>query len=179
MKKMGLLFLIIGIISLAISLYFFSKKEKSATDLPPMNKQKGNEFEDYVIQLLGKQKDVIFIGKVSDYHKNGVSALENKEPDLKFKYKNNAFAIECKWRSSFTKGAINWAKDYQINNYKSYQNTKQEKVYIAIGIGGKPNLPAKLFIIPLFRLTKEFANEEYIQEFKILNENEVIEILKK
>lgn len=176
---MGLLFLTIGIISLAISIYFFSKKEKSTTDLPPISKQKGNEFEDYVIQLLAKQKDVVFVGKVSDYHKNGVSALENKEPDLKFKYKNTAFAVECKWRSSFTNGAINWAKDYQINNYNSYQNTKQEKVFIAIGIGGKPNLPAKLFVVPLFRLTKMFANEEYIREFEILTEKEVIAILKK
>lgn len=176
---MGLLFLIIGIISLAISVYFFSKKEKSEIDLPPISKQKGNEFEDYVIQLLGKQKDVIFIGKVSDYHKNGISASENKEPDLKFKFQNTAIAVECKWRSSFKNGNIFWAKNYQISNYNNYQNTKQEKVYIAIGIGGKPNLPAKLFIVPLFRLTKEYANEEYIKEFEILNEKDVMEILKK
>ena len=190
MKKMGLLFLLIGFISLALSAYFFTNKQTSKTNLnpiskqeietnlPPESKQKGNEFEDYIIQLLGKLNQIKFIGKVSDYHKNGVSATENKEPDLKFKYQNTPFAVECKWRNSFVNGKINWAKDYQINNYLNYQNTKKEKVYVAIGIGGNPNAPEKLYLVPLFRLTKEFANQEYIKEFEITTKDKALQILK-
>jgi hypothetical protein len=80
-----------------------------------------------MIQLVAKQEEIKFVGKVSDYHKDGVSALENREPDLKFKFRNIPFAVECKWRKSFNNGSINWAKDYQVSNYKNYQATKRER----------------------------------------------------
>lgn len=133
---MALLFLILGIASLTVSFYFYSRKEKTELISEELSKQKGDDFEEYMIQLLGKQQDIKLVGKVSDYHKNGISALENFEPDLKFKFKNTPFAVECKWRKSFGNGSITWAKDRQIRNYNEYQKNKKEKVYIALGVGG-------------------------------------------
>lgn len=153
MKKMALLFLIIGLIFLGFSAYFYFKKKNTLSTYAENQKQKGNDFEDFMIQKLGSQSIVKFVGKVSDYHKNGISALENYEPDLKFKYKNMPFAVECKWRQAFYNGKTNWAKDRQIKNYLNYQNTRKEKVYVALGIGGKPEAPDKLYLIPLYRLT--------------------------
>ena len=176
---MALLFLIIGIASLAISYYFYSKKEIQYSTPQELSKQKGNNFEDYVIKLLANQKDITFAGKVSDYHKNGISATENTEPDLKFKYQQRSFAVECKWRNSFKNGNIEWAKSYQIRNYIRYQAEKKEKVFVAIGIGGKSDAPEELFLVPLYRLPKEFANESYIKEFKIENPNQLLHLLKK
>ena len=175
---MAILFFVIGILSLGISFYFYTKKETSTISTEEKNKQKGDDFEDYLIQLIGKQNDVQFVGKVSDYHKDGVSALENVEPDLKFKFKNIPFAVECKWRRSFVNGKINWAKNYQVKNYNDYSKSKKEKVFVAIGIGGSPNAPEKLFLVPLYRLTQDFAIESYIQEFQIENSEEMGAILK-
>ena len=100
---MAILFLLLGIVCLGLSIYFYTKKETPHLTTNEIIKQKGDDFEDYIIQLLGKQDDIKFVGKVSDYHKDGVSALENLEPDLKFKFHNTAFAVECKWRNSFKK----------------------------------------------------------------------------
>lgn len=177
MKKMALLFLIIGILSLAVSYYFYSKKEKIELTSDEISKQKGDDFEEYMIQLLGKQNDIKFVGKVSDYHKNGISALENFEPDLKFKYKVASFAIECKWRKSFRNGYISWAKDRQIRNYNDYQKTKKDKVYIALGVGGEPSKPEHLYLIPLSRLKYETFKEDYVAEFEIKGEAEIVKFL--
>lgn len=179
MKKMALLFLIIGFASLALSFYFYSKKEKIEPTSEEINKQKGNDFEDFVIQLLGKQKDIKFVGKVSDYHKNGISALENFEPDLKFKYNAAPFAVECKWRKSFINGSISWAKDRQIKNYNDYQKTKKEKVHIAIGVGGEPNKPEQLYLIPLSLLKYETFKEDYIRDFEIKEEAEIVKFFQR
>jgi hypothetical protein len=178
MKKMAVLFLILGVLSLALSYYFYTKKEIPPADFSAVNKQKGNDFEDYLIQLLGKTEGIQLVGKVSDYHKDGVSALENTEPDLKFKTQNAHFAVECKWRSSFKNGNINWAKDYQIKNYNTYQKTKNEKVFVALGIGGTSTQPERLFFVPLYRLKLEFANEDYIKEFEIKDQRDLLKILR-
>jgi len=178
MKRMALLFLIIGIVSLGLSAYFFAKKDQVAPVSIDQQKQKGNDFEDYMIQLLGKQSQIQFVGKVSDYHKNGVSALENYEPDLKFKYNTIPFAVECKWRNSFKNGKTKWAESRQINNYVTYQNTKNEKVYVALGIGGTPNAPETLYLIPLFRLKLEFVTADYIKEFEIKDSSSLMAIIK-
>lgn len=174
---MALLFLILGIASLAVSYYFYSKKENTEHTSEEISKKKGNDFEDYMIQLLGKQKDVKFVGKVSDYHKNGISALENFEPDLKFKYKAVPFAVECKWRQSFGSGSISWAKDRQIKNYNEYQKNKKETVYIALGVGGKPGKPQHLYLIPLSKLKYETFKEKYVAAFEIKEESEIVKFL--
>ena len=177
MKKMALLFLILGIASLAVSFYFYSRKEKTELTSEELSKQKGDDFEEYMIQLLGKQQDIKLVGKVSDYHKNGISALENFEPDLKFKFKNTPFAVECKWRKSFGNGSITWAKDRQIRNYNEYQKNKKEKVYIALGVGGEPSNPEHLYLIPLSRLKYESFKEDYVANFAIKEEAEIIKFL--
>lgn len=174
---MALLFLILGIVSLALSFYFYSKKEKTELTSEEISKQKGNDFEEYMIQLLGKQKDIKFVGKVSDYHKNGISALENREPDLKFKYNAVPFAVECKWRKSFGNGSISWAKDRQIKNYNDYQKTKKEKVYIALGVGGEAGKPEHLYLIPLSRLKYETFKENYVADFEIEEDAEILKFL--
>lgn len=177
MKKMALLFLILGILCLALSFYFYSRKEKIELTPDEISKQKGDDFEEYMIQLLGKQKEIKFVGKVSDYHKNGISALENFEPDLKFKYKVAHFAVECKWRQSFGNGSITWAKERQIRNYNEYQKNKKEKVYIAFGVGGEPSKPDHLYLVPLSVLKYETFKKEYIADFEIKEEAEIIKFL--
>ena len=179
MKKMALLFLILGIASLALSFYFYSKKENIELTSEEINKQKGDDFEDYVIQLFGKHNDIRFVGKVSDYHKNGISALENFEPDLKFKYKTAPFAVECKWRQSFGHGSISWAKDRQIKNYNDYQKNKKEKVYIALGVGGEPGKPEHLYLIPLSKLKYETFKEDYVRDFEIKEEAKIVKFLQR
>lgn len=187
---MALLFLLLGIFSLGISAWFYTKKgstkeawiaesvSQKEDDNLSINKQKGNEFEDYMIQLLGKQPDVILFGKVSDYHKDGVSARENRDPDLRFKMRDVPFSVECKWRKSFYNEHLFWAANYQIQNYKNYQKVRGENVFVAIGVGGTPSLPAQLFIIPLDYLKTESIGEADIKKFEVRDRSRIQEFLK-
>ena len=200
MKKMAILFLIIGIVSLAISTYFFTRKENSTAvvqarpetslealhekdsskrDVFNANKEKGNAFEDYMIQLLGKEKGVQLVSRNSDYHKNGVSATENMEPDLKFKLNNVRFSVECKWRKSFFNQEVSFAKNYQIRNYNKYQIDTNQKVFVAFGIGGNPTSPEKLFLLPLAKLTEEYISEHEIRDYEVKTADEIMKIIDK
>ena len=200
MKKMAILFLIIGIASLAISTYFFTRKENTTAVIPARpetsletlhkkdsskrdvfnaNKEKGNAFEDYMIQLLGKEKGVQLVSRNSDYHKNGVSASENMEPDLKFKLNNVRFSVECKWRKSFFNQEVSFAKNYQIRNYNKYQIDTNQKVFVAFGIGGNPSSPEKLFLLPLAKLTEQYISEHEIKDYEVKTADEIMKIIDK
>lgn len=157
--------------------------EKPKLENPPTNpnKEKGDQFEDFVIQTLATlDNSVKLISQASDYHKNGISAEENKEPDLKFTLQTQAFAVECKWRQNFdNEGKITWAKDYQIANYNKFQSENKQKVLIAIGIGGSANAPEKLYLVPLYRLTKGIATENYIADFQVSGKKATLALLQK
>ena len=59
-----------------------------------------------------------------DKSHNGRYALSNMNPDMVFRYKSSKhcihFAVECKWRNDTTNGLVEWARDYQIDNYKNF-----------------------------------------------------------
>jgi hypothetical protein len=141
------------------------------------NTQKGKAFEAYVIDLFLEEHQVQLLSRVSDYYKNGKYAQDNKTPDLKFKYKKNLFSIECKYRTSFAaNNSITWASEYQINNYKKFETENNTKVFVAIGIGGSPTNPEEVYLVPLYRLTKPFAQKDYIKEFRVTTLKSFLEV---
>jgi hypothetical protein len=177
LKKMTTIFIAIGIVSFGIAGYFqfFGTKNTplQVEELEPEsnevnnNKEKGNAFEDYVFDLVMQDSQMKLLSKASDYHKNGKSAQDNATPDFKFQYQNLKFSVECKYRSQFIDGKINWAKDYQIKNYNTFEKENNQKVYICIGIGGTSEAPEQLYFVPLYRLTKVIATKDYINEFRV------------
>lgn len=189
---MATLLLIVGIVCIAAAIYLFTqKKSPKEIIIPPIteetiieqpklsNQEKGDIFEDYVIQYLTQTNENIrLISQVSDYNKNGVFADENMEPDLKFSHAGKFFSVECKWRNQFNdKGFISWSYPGQIERYNDYQKKTNTPVFVAIGVGGTADNPEKFFLIPLYRLTKEFATKEYIEEFLIMNKNDLQKII--
>ncbi len=73
-------------------------------------------------------------------------------PDLELifsRYKKHHFAVECKWREKFIEGIITWASNNQIFSYLDFENRNRIPVFIAIGIGGEPSRPERLFVTPL------------------------------
>jgi hypothetical protein len=49
---------------------------------------------------------------------------------------------------------------------------------VAVGISGELKAPEKLFLVPLYRLSKEYLYEDYIKENEIKDQNSIIENLK-
>lgn len=107
-------------------------------------------------------------------------AEENVEPDLKFSIGDKTIAVECKYRGRFNKNnAVIWSYPEQIERYQTYRKENNVPVFVAIGVDGKPDNPDNFYIIPLYRLTKEFATKKYITPFQINNPEDAIRILKK
>ena len=64
-------------------------------------------------------------------------------PDMVFRYKSSKhcidFAVECKWRNGTTNGLVEWARDYQLDNYKNFASQRGMPVFIILGLGGSPS----------------------------------------
>ena len=105
----------------------------------------------------------------SDKFHNGTYALSNMLPDLEYRFRANdvecRFAVECKWRSSFVKGEIQWAKQYQLDNYIKFAYEKRTPVFVIIGIGGTPDNPQSLYIIPLTNINSIFLDRRELQKY--------------
>lgn len=124
----------------------------STTEQVSENVLKGNAFEKFVVTRFDKNY-FRFLDWRSDKSHNGRFPISNSAPDMVFEYchrdKSIPFAIECKWRAAFVDNAIQWATLKQIANYFAYQQQHHLKVFVVIGIGGSPEQPEKLFVVPL------------------------------
>ena len=126
----------------------------------PDHQSKGYLFEDYIVTLFDKEsKRFRLLEWRSDkIASNGIYPVSSLLPDLEFAFcgrqNQSRFAIECKWRKEFVNGKIDWAKIHQIDTYLDYQKKNNIPVFIAIGVGGEPSLPEKLFVTPLINISE-------------------------
>jgi len=114
--------------------------------------EKGHLFEDYIVTLFNQRKFRLLEWRSDKTASNGVYPESCTYPDLEFAFlgrRKHKFAVECKWREKFSGRKIKWAYSKQIDNYLNYQRERNIQVFIAIGIGGEPSNPEKLFITPL------------------------------
>jgi hypothetical protein len=128
------------------------------------NYEKGVAFEKFIVDLFDDRNFLLLDWRSDKRSSKGIKPISSTNPDLVFtskgKYKTR-FAVECKWKSYFKNGLILWAEDYKIRNYDNYQFERQTSVLIAIGIGGYPDNPSKLYITPLDNIKmKNYLSEE-------------------
>jgi hypothetical protein len=151
---------------------FQFKPRKSREELKNEKKDKGNEFEKFVVQKFNKKYFKI-MEWAGDKYVNGIYAETTTQPDLRLKFTlhdiEKEFAVECKYRSYFYKGGIDWAKDNQRVNYQNYSESKGIVTFVVIGVGGKPDNPEELFIVPLQDLKADFISQEDLMAFKKLD----------
>ena len=135
------------------------------------NKAKGDAFEKYVVKNFDPKFFILQEWR-SDKYVDGIYAVSNHFPDLEvvFDYKSKAireaFAIECKWRKDFFNNQIEWAQDYQIKNYKDYAERIKIPVFVVIGVGGEPENPGELFIVPLNKLESITISKSELLKYK-------------
>jgi len=139
---------------------------------------KGDLFEDHVLKMFPPEFFTIIEATHStdDLNGRGTESCRNPDFHLRDKKTKTGFWVECKFRSStFEDGSIQWCEPYQLKTYKKAGETTQEKVFVMIGIGGKPHDPEKIYLIDLnktpynklFR-SAYIRNEILIPEFKSL-----------
>lgn len=118
------------------------------------NYEKGSAFEHFIITLFNEHsfhlKKWRKAGKLPDFD----FPFDHADPDLEIELvfagaRKYRFAVECKWRKEFIGDRISWATSEQIWRYEEFQNHARMPVFVAIGIGGDPHNPEKLFVTPL------------------------------
>lgn len=119
--------------------------------------EKGYLFESYIIKLFNEEYFKLDKWRKSQKTNERFSLLTHYYPDLELIFsgsKKYKFAVECKWRQEFIDGKIRWAEERQISRYESFERKYGIYVFVAIGIGGEPSGPEKLFVTPLANISK-------------------------
>jgi len=129
---------------------------------------KGDEFEHYVRKYLFTKEGYELVHQTHDYTANKNDFVENsKEPDFKFRSRRSGqeFLVEVKYRSAFYQGAAEWCKPYQLKRYKAID--KAMSVFVAIGLGGLPESPEHVYIVPVkhIRYTRLFPS--FLKDYEV------------
>lgn len=129
---------------------------------------KGREFEDHILRLFNLNQETGFTLK----EWQGAKTLEdicpenNRHPDFVFDYLGQKFAVECKWRERLSSkmGQDLFPAD-KLSIYQQFSAERSIPVFIALGLGGKPSAPKRLYIIPLPQIPSILSSTKLIEEF--------------
>lgn len=116
------------------------------------SKVKGNNFEDFVANLLADWRLSLITRTRDDASSAGVVPESSLNPDLHVRQKRNQgsidYYLECKYRSKWDDGVVKFEK-WQIDRYHEFQRKENRKVIIALGVGGSPSKPQTFMLVPL------------------------------
>jgi len=125
----------------------------------------GRNFEEYIIGLF-PDTDWEIKDRSSDTSRRiGRRITGDVSYDFIVKQRSTSrrFIIECKYRSRFYRQGdqegIEWAKPYQIRNYRTFQQAEGCPYVVVIGLGGHPRQPQHLFVLPLESLHYPFIGK--------------------
>ena len=128
------------------------EKEHKLEGQAMTSKEKGDEFEDFTINLLADWRMKLLRRTQDKMSSGGVVAESCKEPDLHIEQKRGNskvdYHLECKYRSIWTNEAVTF-DDWQIKRYREFQKAQKRKVLIALGVGGTPGKPQTFMIVPI------------------------------
>jgi len=111
---------------------------------------KGEAFEKYIRNHLFIKDKFKILHRSHDYATNKNDYIDDsKLPDFKFREKRTGkeFWVEAKYRSTYYEDKVEWCKPFQLKRYKEID--EELPVYITLGLGGEPDSPDQVFLIPL------------------------------
>ena len=116
------------------------------------SKEKGDAFEDFVVNLLADWRLKLLDRTQDAVSSAGVVAESCKNPDLHVQQKRGKseidYYIECKYRSKWKDGTVTF-EDWQLDRYRQFQRDNRRKVIFALGVGGTPSAPTTFMLVPL------------------------------
>jgi len=120
--------------------------------------EKGFLFEQFIVMLFNERHFHLQEWRQSKKVDDISTLINHGNPDLELIFsgsKKYRFAVECKWKAEFKDGKIEWASKSKIDRYTKFENEKRIPVFVAIGIGGEPSNPEKLFVTPLCNISNQ------------------------
>jgi len=176
---LGIILIFVGVSLTILGIVFLTKNSdkivkavetvQKQNEVATAEKQKGDDFEKYIVQKFSKSYFTI-IDWTGDKYVEGMYAKSNMNPDLTLRFKmkdiEKDFAVECKYRSTYYKNGVEWSSAPQLQNYKTFATDKGIPVFVAIGIGGVATAPEELFIIPLTEISDTFLTKSFLSKYK-------------
>ena len=148
----------------------YKEEPEVAAEIASDNFSVGYSFERFIVSRFQKEYFTLHDWR-SDKSHDGIYALSNLYPDLKYEFHHHAkrifFAVECKWRKDFYNNGIE-LKPEHIDNYIDYEQEENEKVFIAIGVKGTPAQPEFLFVFPLNDIDEDtsFLSRDFLNTYQ-------------
>lgn len=144
-----------------------AKENNSSTEEEAV--KKGRAFENYVVKKFDSKYFELIEWRSDKFHE-GIYASSSKLPDLEYQFTlkkhTERFAVECKYRSSALNGIVEFANDKQLKRYQEYAKEKEFPVFIVLGVGGQPDKPERLFIIPAPKISSGKLSWKDLQPFE-------------
>lgn len=133
--------------------------------------QKGYDFEKYIVTCFNKKYFTVEKW-TGDKYVDGQYDPSNMDPDIVMKLtlankESHSFAVECKWRSHFKDDVLQVASNAQLKRYLSYSRKNNLPTFVAVGVGGAPNSPKHLYIVPIQALQYGDARKSYLEKFEV------------
>lgn len=139
--------------------------QENATSVPQKdaiqdeNYEKGRKFEEFTVGLFDKKYFDILDWRGDKVAEDGRFAKANQLPDLEMQLNlrdgSHRFAIECKWRSRLDTTGGKWTYPAQLERYRTFAEERGVPVFIVLGVGGKPEAPKYVNVIPLEAIKDE------------------------
>jgi hypothetical protein len=131
----------------------------------------GQKFEDYFVNFLADKRFTLLDRTMDRKTSEGVYPESCKNPDLHISQvylsRKVDYYIECKYRSSWKSGKVE-IMQYQINRYRKFQQAaKGHKVLFALGVGGTPDNPQTLMLVPLDSLERNYILQSWANKYEI------------
>jgi hypothetical protein len=117
-------------------------------DLPESPKM-GEQFENYIRCHIFVKKYFVLLDKEPEAQENQADLTESPiSPDFKMRDKmNKSFYLEATFKANDFEDKINWCTQKELKSYQELD--KSSPVFIAVALGGKPDNPQNLFLVPL------------------------------
>lgn len=114
---------------------------------------KGRKFEIYFARQILENPDMEILEWTSDKgFENGIRVKANGNPDFVIGYKQQKFAVECKYRSSHfrrngVQDSISWCSSWQNQRYRQFGEERGIRVYLALGCHDLPEQPQLTYFV--------------------------------
>jgi len=113
---------------------------------------KGDLFEEFVADMFPDEYFSIVHKTMSVDDLKGRGSESCVNPDYQFRDRDTkeTFWVECKYRSdTLHDGSVQWSEFPQMKRYRDIRERTRMKIYLVLGIGGRPTNPAELYIMDL------------------------------
>ncbi len=129
---------------------------------------KGERFQEFVEDLFPID-EFILKRKTHSWRTLKKRFVEDSlDPDFTFGHKDTGyiFSIECKYRNKFREDdRIYWVKRRNLDWYKKFEEEENHDVYVVMGVGGKPENPNSLFLIPLKDIEGCYMHKLFLMKY--------------